>query len=312
MNLKDSTHLATAFSAAAATLLYLMWRAFRRFQETKKPFADLPMPKDTHWLHGHALSLFQRDFQKGLKHLTVDSANEYGQTGLWLGAQPVLSVADWRDARAILMTENSRHLGGMFNHYLKGTLGTKNVLLLNGKEWKSHRDAITRTFGESFMMESRRAMKETTEDLVKALKKKKLSNSGSMEFDIQPLMKMITIDVFGKAAFDMDLGCCSNLLPSKLARAFDFVVQEFSRRLNDPLNPLNFFYWIPTQANLQYHKEKQLIRSFVLDLITQKKKTDNGMLSRLLRGHEGELYNEASFATLIDVMMSILFAGYGK
>ena len=121
--------------------------------------------------------------------------------------------------------------------------------------------------------------------LVEALRSK-LRSGGNNVMDIQPIMKMLTLQVFGKMAFNTDLTCFDNLAPSKIARSFDFLINEFGRRMAGPLNPLNFFYGIPTPSNLRHKREKAVLYAFVSDLIEQrrqKKTTDNGILSRLMK-----------------------------
>jgi len=63
-------------------------------------------------------------------------------------------------------------------------------------------------------------------------------------------MKMVTIDVFALVAFSTDLGCSKSLKASPIARSFDFLLADMSRRMDtSPLAPNNFFYSLPTEMN---------------------------------------------------------------
>ena len=205
------------------------------------------------------------------------------------------------------MTEYSRKNLGLMGKHLKAFGGTHNFLMTNGKAWKTKRDAITRTFDQNFMVESQQAMKEIADALVASLKAKLRSNEDNV-MDVQPLMKMATLDIFGKMAFNTNFGCCRTLAPSELALSFDFLVQEFARRLTNPIKPTNYFYGLPTPTNLLHKKRKEVIYSFVNDLIDERramKTTDNGMLSRLMQAQStlDESAKDVSSQTLIDDIM---------
>lgn len=304
---------ASLVCAAIATVFGLIF-ALKRHLERLKPFEGLPMPEPCNWIHGHALMMGTGDFREAIHRLTVEFANAHGLCGHWLGNLPVLTVANYKDARQILMTEYSRRGMGILDRHMEGAIGPRNFLVANGREWKMKRDVITRTFDHDFMLESRKTMKETTLSMVETLKSKLNSGLGN-EMDIQPIMKMLTLQVFGLMAFNVDLKCCENLAPSELASSFDFLIQEFGRRMADPINPFNFFYGIPAPCNLRHKKEKAAIYSFVTGLIEERRggqATDNGVLSRLMK-IEATLEKSidgTSPLDLLDDVMVLLFAGY--
>ena len=122
------------------TLLYIKSRL-----EAKKPFAQLPMPSDSHWLYGHLKILYGRNFPNQIYQICSDCANEHGQTGYWLAGKPTLSVLNVQDARTILLKESYRATIPLVYHYIARAVGEKTLIALNGREWKFHRDAITRT-----------------------------------------------------------------------------------------------------------------------------------------------------------------------
>ena len=73
----------TAQLAVVLTLLtsvYLLLRRLKLHLEKRKPFPDLPMPTDTHFLFGH-MHHFRKPFQDFFQVVAADFANEYGHTG---------------------------------------------------------------------------------------------------------------------------------------------------------------------------------------------------------------------------------------
>ncbi len=136
--------------------------------------------------------------------------------------------------------------------------------------------------------------------------------------DIEPVMKMITMDIFGQTALSCELGCCSSLTLSPLAGAFDFLGNELIRRARNPLLPTNAFYSLPTSANRRHYQERGLIRTFLRDLIEQRRREGlegtHDLLTSLLKAHdemkEQNGAEQVADLTLVDIMMSLLFAGY--
>ena len=132
-----------ALFVLGATTLYLLGKAWRRYLETKKPFPNVPMAKGSHFILGHAGDILSTDnFQEAFKRLQVDSANEYGQTGFWMLGLPFLSVNSVQDARTILNSEHERHPPKLFQHFNRNFIGERNLLTINGREWKFHRGEI--------------------------------------------------------------------------------------------------------------------------------------------------------------------------
>jgi cytochrome P450 len=299
-----------------ATFIYVSWRMIRRHLETKKPFGDqLPMPPGSHFILGHmGTRQFGADFRDSLKGMFVDYADEYGVCSFWMASMRGVSVNSWQDARALLQASTERKRLKLLAKHMNNFLGPRNIGVLRGKEWKYHRAAILRVFhSQATLVNSRSAMVNVTQTLVDSLK----SQSQPLEIDIEPVMKMITMDVFGRTALSYELDCCKKLTLSPLAGAFDFLGNELIRRARNPLLPTNAFYSLPTSANKRHFEERRLIRNFLQDLIETRRQDglecSPDLLSSLLKAHDEmkEQYTEeVTDLTLVDIMMSLLFAGY--
>jgi len=307
----------TAVAVVSFSLLYLAWRMLRRHLECKKPFGDeLPMPPGSHFILGHmGTREFGGDFRESLKGMFVDSADEYGVSSFWMASMKGVSVTSWQDARALLQASTERKRLKILAVHMNNFLGPRNIGVLTGKEWKYHRAAILRVFHSSTTLQnSKAAMVDVTQTLVDSLKKK----SQPLEMDVEPVMKMITMDVFGRTALSYELGCCESLTLSPLAKAFDFLGNELIRRARNPLSPTNAFYSLPTRANRRHSYERRLIRDFLRDLIEERrleKQEDRNadLLTSLLNAHDEmkeTQEEEVTDLTLVDIMMSLLFAGY--
>lgn len=316
--MKDPNIAVVTSLTVAASIFWIVLRTIllRRIK-FKKPFKDLPTPPDPHWLFGH-LSLL-RSFQnprKGPKAL-LDHCNEYGQIGIWIGFKPVLFVTQAEDARTILNHEYIRQTPKILSKHATMFLGKNNIGQLQGQEWRLHRRAIHQSMTPSVLAESRQTMVDAVHTLVESIKNRmKETSSSLLEIDVEPLMKMITIDIFGMTALNIDLGCCKNLKPSPIANAFEFLLEELTKRIfEDPLSIPNRLYSLPTVRNRRHKQQRTLLRNFLSARIQDKKEKndtkDNDLLSNLLAAH-GNIDNtgRTSEQTLNDTLLALLFAGY--
>jgi cytochrome P450 len=304
-----------AAAVVGLTILYLIWRNIRRKLETTKPFGDeLPMPTGSHWLFGH-LSVFGNDFIKVHQKIFYDEADDHGVCSFWLTGNKGVSVTSFQDARAVLQSTVEHTIVPIMTKHFNNFLGERNIGLMNGKEWKYHRSAILRVFhSQTTLVTSRSAMVNVTQTLVDSLK----NQPQPLEIDIEPVMKMITMDVFGRTALSYDFCCCKNLEPSPFSVAFDFLGQDFLRRLRSPFIPTNAFYGIPTATNQRNAQENALIRDFLVALIETRRqeKPQNrspDLLTSLLKAHDDlkeQAVEEMTDQIMVDNMMALLFAGF--
>ena len=126
-----------------ATGIFALWnRIFKQRILSKKPFPSLPMPKGNTALMGH-IALIANNTDPSAKHLVRDYADERGRTGFWIGNKPALAVTHWEDARAILQAESNRDAPFVQRQHVGHMTGSNSILLLNGREWKIHRAAVS-------------------------------------------------------------------------------------------------------------------------------------------------------------------------
>ena len=71
-----------ALGVGTASLAFLTFRWLKSRLESKKPFEDLDMPPNSHWLLGHVTKLFDSDFDELNQELSVRHANSEGFYGI--------------------------------------------------------------------------------------------------------------------------------------------------------------------------------------------------------------------------------------
>lgn len=165
-------------------------------------------------------------------------------------------------------------------------------------------------------------MEQVTKSMVASIQNNIASNNkASIDLDILPLMKNITLDIFGKTALNVDLkNCNDDLSPSPFAVSFEYLIEQFMVRIRNPFKPHHFFYWLPTEMNRRQRRERHFIRSFLAGLIEEKRKamkngkaTGKDLLSHLLQAHSDIQDMEIATVTddnLTDIVMSLFVAGF--
>jgi len=337
----------SAITAAAVVtsfaLAYLLsWaRAKHALMEKRvrtPPFDGVPLARGGHWLLGHMRALSvgagggDGDEKFGAGPESVMAKPSDPKTGLcsfFIFGTPAVSVLRGSDVRAVLNASSFRKPVAMMKRHNDEFLGPYALTALVGREWKRYRSAVHRSFTPAALAESQEAINAVGNALSASLQRAAaMEGSGQFTVKVLPLMKMATMDVFGMSALGVDLGCCSALQLSPVAKAFDHLASEYSRRVKRPLDPMSLFYWIPIPSNRRYAREKRLIRSFVSELIAKgrrdsargKELKQSEFLTRLIKANEdkgdkgsgkaGGDDDGMSDSALTDTLMMLLFAGY--
>lgn len=317
-----STSRIAVFLTVATSVLLLMKR-LKTYLEQKKPFANLPMPANSHWLLGH-LPYIRGPFQEFLQTISVDYANDHGHTGYWMGPRPMMVVTNWQDARKVYLNETHRKRVPVFSKHLEA-VSRYNILSLMGREWKVQRTAIARAFQTTYNTQYRSVMVQVVDDLVGALKNKLHDNPGSTTYDVhmETVMKMCSLDIFALASMGVDLGSCRTFEQMPLADDAEFLNKEFLRRARSPLNPFAYFYCLPCESNRKFHKAANTVRSYFHDQIKQrqqlaeeaidKNEANMDLFARLVKGHalaQKEMPGIVPDDALLDLVIAVMFAGY--
>ena len=308
---------AAALAASALLVRYSYWKRNRSSSATKKPFDELPMPPNPHWLQGHRVFM-KGDFRQYFRTLFLDNVDENGRLGLWVFTEPCLLVSHWEDVRTILQHEYKRRRIPAMRKHVTMFLGSRNLGILEGREWKHNRAAILRSFSRAKSEKAAATIVEVADTFVASLQKKIADNQSrnggtcGMEVKVDELMKMLTFDIFGRVAFSQDLECTKRLTPSPLARAFDFLGEELTRRSKSPFSPSNLYYWIPTANNRRHKRERTVLRTFLHEAISKRISSENqpdDMLSAMLAALKDDA-DPLMEETLQDNLLTLLFAGY--
>ena len=330
---------------AVAVALYTAWKLWqqqRNNSSSRKPFADLPTLPNSHWLYGHFRDIFGLPMPVAYK-LMEQAADNAGRLGIFAFASPMLYVLDARDAQRILRAEHVHNFNAVLKQHFVAYTGPYSIVVLNDRLWKIER-AIMHKALVAILPQLPVVVTRVAQTLVTSLESRlreeqnvnTKDGSVSLTMNIESLMKMVTLDVFGLLALGYSFENAQRLKESPVSAAFNFLGSELSRRLStNPIAPSNFWYTWPNAANRKFAAQKRVVRNIVQNLITDKRKQREGrttiiiemetsqcspqnVLDSLIQGHDAlkqENDEEALKGVDLDHMLhnsvvSLLFAGY--
>jgi hypothetical protein len=192
------------YTITVGILIIGLWvLRLRPLLERRKPLSNIPMIPNSHWLFGHLFWLLRKGYLEKQQEL-VDHADDRGRCSVWMGLLPSISLTTPTDAKRLLWNNYSRHSLPILKYHFERLAGTKNLLMINGKEWKYYQTALKTALSrvDPFLLQS--ITQRTTETLTRNLKGKikKTNHGSSLKIDsIQSLMKMIVMDISGQYAF---------------------------------------------------------------------------------------------------------------
>lgn len=301
---------------------WVFW--LRPLLERRTPHESIPMIPNSHWLLGHLFWFLRKGFLEKQQAL-LDCADKQGRCSVWMAFIPSISLTTPSDAKQLLWNTHNRDIVPIMKYHFERLVGPKNLLMMNGKEWKYYQSALRTALSRLDPYFLQWITQETTQKLTRNLKAKiKDGGSSSIEIpSIQALMKMITMDVFGRSAFSHDFGCCSKAKLCAFAQAFEFMEEEImSRCTKHTLLPQNLFYWIPTMRNSKFNKQRGLARGELRDMLHKRKSNQNDakdIISKILEARakaaaanfdRNAVDDALSEEDLIDFLLSLLLAGY--
>ena len=315
--------------AAAAWILWTMAIRPSSFWQSLQQFDGVPCMPHRHWLFGHAFSLLQtrhqqHDFVTHQQALNERHANAAGRTAFWVLTTRGIVLTAATDVRTVLRLESHKEPPRLASHHLSRLLGREQLGLLNGPKWKAHRSAITKSFTPTALRTLQVAVRTVIQNCVRTMEERiRATAKGAFEFDIAVLMKLIGIDALGLSSLSYSFDCCKTLEMHEFAESFSFVMGDVFRRMEDnPLRPDNLFYGLPTKTNREFCRHANIVRSLVRTIVQEHRQRRDShsyrqqqlsmdLLDNLVLAHESAKERSGvSEDTLIDVTLTILFAGY--
>jgi len=263
------------------------------FPEKKSPIEGIPVIPGGTFYSGHLHLLRESNFEKALYKWAVEHADDDGRCTFWMGPNtPCLCVTHCEDVEMLLKASAYRSFPALLNGHFQHLFGNQNVGLLNGRNWKKQRARITKAMHTSAVIKHHEsAFHQTALHLVEKIYQQidKSENKVWQCENILDLMKALTMDCFGQAAFHSNFGTCQKIFnmsaemiaagstqnsdsdASDIGPAFDALTSDIMRRVTrDVMLPSSHMYTLPTATNQTYKREREKVISFLKRLINER------------------------------------------
>ena len=285
------------------------------------------MLPQSHWIFGHLFWLLGNDYLVKQQTL-LEHSNDEGRCSCWIGTQPSISLTSGKDAQKLLRNHHTRFSAPILKHHFEMLAGKRNLLLLNGSEWKYYQSSLKSAMYHQSKADPtllQRITVQTTRTLVKNIQAKiRRSTDEPKQLHcsaIDGYMKMITQDVFGLAALSHPFDCCNNLKLSSFAKAFESIEDDILERcLINTLLPQNLIYSLPTKRNKMFLNNRAYLRDFLRNIIHDRLNRQHAtskcdILDTLIETHATKQLkldheDQNNEEDLVDIVLSILLAGY--
>ena len=294
--------------SAGVVVLALGLRLLRRNRHRWR--LPLSLPERAEPLLGHVRLLGSLE---GLREVCVEAASPEGVSRLSLVGRPVLSILRADHVRTFLGLSSFRKRVPLFKQHTDKFLGPNALVFLMHAQWRQVRRTLSQPFSWESLRDTVADINATGELFVQSLARRR----GDV-VDMAQLCKCITVDVIGKAAFGHDFDCCRTLTLSRVVQAFEFLSDELTKRaVKDPLNPFNFFYWLPSERNRKFAECSGLVRTTIDEIVKRRVEArgeegfeeHRDILKFILDALEGEK-TRVDPEVIADNLMTFLFAGY--
>ena len=293
-----------------------------------KPFKTIPMKHKAVPLLGH-IKIYGKEQITGMRKLMVDACDpKTGLASFYLFSTLCVSVLRGEDVKTILLSSNFRTPLPLLQKHFDMFLGRHAIVQLMGKPWKDHRREISRTFEHSILKSNvphfSHVSTSLAQTIVNACAALNGGRGGSVTHDIFPLMKKVTLDAFGLAAFSHEFNCTKSFDTDAVAAAFEYLLEEMSSRMfQSAANPKTYFYNYPSERNRKWHEANNTVNNLLKQLVYDHKKAMDkrgdsdsqkapsrarDMLTTLLNKTDGgaRLSDEA----IVDNLKTFFFGGF--
>ncbi|KAL7537054.1 hypothetical protein ACHAXR_007559 [Thalassiosira sp. AJA248-18] len=335
----------TATSLAIIILYYL-----RRLRcQSKEPYSYYLFPPSTrlppcvvppHPIFGHMPNVFSPPDSANYTSIFLDHADSSGISTFRFLNIPSVSVLKAEHARAVFRNSIERGGSKIIARHFKRCLGEDSLVMMEGGEgdrekWRQHRSLVKVAFTTHAVENMANKVWEVANGFTSSIlrecaknKNQDTPSQGSYCAEAADLFKWVTLDIFGKVAFNYRFGCTETLTTTPLATSLNYTVEDSNARCQawNLLKPAYQFYCIPTQRNKDYQMHSDNVHGLLRDIcrkrmekITNEKKNgpsvhckDDDLLSSLLKSKSKsmEIKPDDSHEDSVKMLLTLFFAGY--
>eukprot|EP00047_Mylnosiga_fluctuans_P022911 m.128916 g.128916 ORF g.128916 m.128916 type:complete len:504 (+) comp9422_c0_seq4:43-1554(+) len=301
-------HATLSLTAIAATAT-LAWgaTAYLRFWRAIAKGSRFPVPAPPSFPLGNVLLI--RNFYDMLDKVHAARDPVTGLAQIWIASRPVVVVLKADHVNKVFNASSYRRPITMLSNHNEKMLGKHNITAMMNDEWRAERSLMGKPFQYAPLREMAPIMAAAAVSFCDFLS----TLPAEEAFDIHPMLRCVTMDVIGLTAFHYNFSCIENLShgPPKELEAFEFLLDEYTRRAFTFSGTFFSNYWMPTSANRKHRRARQIVRDRIAEIIAHRRRlveagqAPQDILGAMLEAHSGD-NTEAT----IDQLVLLMFAGF--
>eukprot|EP00585_Thalassiosira_rotula_P003129 CAMPEP_0196159064 /NCGR_PEP_ID=MMETSP0910-20130528/46130_1 /TAXON_ID=49265 /ORGANISM="Thalassiosira rotula, Strain GSO102" /LENGTH=620 /DNA_ID=CAMNT_0041423977 /DNA_START=233 /DNA_END=2095 /DNA_ORIENTATION=- len=235
-----------------------------------------------HPIYGHMLDVFSSPDSARFNSVFVDHANASGLSTLWFLNTPCIGVLKAEHAKFVFRNSIERTGATMISRHFKRALGQDSLVMLECGEtskelWRTHRSLIKVGFTKNAVNNMANKVWQVANGFTSSLLRECAKNDqgakqGSYCAEAADIFKWVTLDIFGKVAFNYNFGCTDSLSTTPLAHSLNYTLEDSNTRCKaaNLLNPAYQLYWLPTKRNRDYKHHSQNVQGLLREICQQR------------------------------------------
>lgn len=251
-----------------------------------------------------------------------------------------MSVLKAEHARVVFRNSIEREGSKVITRHFKRCLGQDSLVMMQGGEsdrdkWRQHRNLIKVAFTTRAVENMADKVWSVANGFCSSILNQCTTSSESRyTAEAADLFKWVTLDVFGKVAFNYNFGCTETLTTTPLAHSLNLTVEDCSSRClpRNLLNPACQFYWLPTKRNREFARHSDNVHGLLREICqrrwaemtpmsenndeTSRHGENDDLLTALLKSKAKEsrgndtIKPDDSHDDSVKMLLTFIFAGY--
>ncbi|KAL7539502.1 hypothetical protein ACHAWF_006429 [Thalassiosira exigua] len=309
-----------------------------------------PCRVPSHPLFGHMPRMYSPPDSPSFRELFVDHADDAGLSTFWFLHVKCVSVLKAEHARVVFRNSVERSSVRIITRHFTRSLGQDSLILLDGgasdrEKWRHHRNLMKVAFTTHAVEAMADKVWKVANGFASSLSRECAKDQspdgqsrGCYRAEATHVFKWVTLDIFGKVAFDHVFGCSEALESDPLATSLNHLIEDSNARCKPGalLNPFHQCYWLPTRRNREFRRHGARVRGLFGSICRERMRDirrraeeagapggqgsaaalrpskGDDLLTALLKSEaqSRDVSPEDSHEDLVKMLLTLFFAGY--
>lgn len=231
-------------------------------------------------------------------------SQKYGEISHFMVAKlPVFVLSSPEGVKHVLQDQNQRYSKDTIQYNALASITGRGLLTNDGESWLRQRRLAQPAFARSRLINLDQIVVPAVQKLLERWET--LCDQGQI-IDVDQEMMRLTLEIVGKALFNIDLSQQASTLTHSVLTTLDYIVYRAKNILTLPL-------WMPTRRNREFIRGLAYLDQTVYRLMAERRKSGESgddLLGMLLQARDPDTNQPMSDLQIRDEVMTMLIAGH--